>query len=516
MLAWMLYVLVIALLLSGAGLAAEHAAHLLHASTRWIWTVAIAAALAIPSIVTSVAIQSPDLGTPTVSRKVTALRDLTSLNVAPLNWVDERTRSQVSTRGADRALQSAWIALSLALLAALTLNAAYLSWRKRSWRTGTVAGRSVYIAPGAGPAVTGFLRPRIVVPEWVLEAPESRQAMTVAHEQAHLAAHDARLLTIGLSLVVLMPWNLPLWWQLHRLRIAIEVDCDARALESGLEAGQYQEMLSVLRDHPPAVLGAACMTESRTSINRRCAVLTRDPGARGRAPAGAFGLLALALGALGAQVAPPAAGDEGPVTLASEVLDSYVGYYVRGGHLVYAITRSDAHLFMEVPDYDYDSTPLVPVSETEFSAAGASVTFVRDAHGQITGLIQANDRASTVPMPRIDRAAAEIILSDNESRFRTQSPTPGGDAALRRLIEGILTGTPAYDQMAPWYAELARATAPATRAFVRMGAVADIEFRGVNALGADVYEVRQAGGISTWMIVIGRDGRIADADSYIW
>ena len=33
--------------------------------------------------------------------------------------------------------------------------------------------------------------------------------------------------------VVLMPWNLPLWWQWRRLRFAIEVDCDARVLASG-------------------------------------------------------------------------------------------------------------------------------------------------------------------------------------------------------------------------------------------------------------------------------------------
>lgn len=513
----MLYVLVIALLLSGAALAAERVAHVLRISTRWIWMLAIVTALAIPAIITSVAIQAPDLGTPTVSRKVTALRELTPVKVTPLNWVDARTRSRLSTRGVDRALQRAWIAISLAVLATSAVNAAYLSWRKRRWRTGMVAGRSVLIAPDAGPAVKGFLHPRIVVPEWLLETPESRQAMVLAHEEAHLAVHDARLLTIGLCLVALMPWSLPLWWQLHRLRNAIEVDCDARVRKSGLEVVQYIAMLSALRQHPSVFLGApACMTESRSATDKRLALLASDPGARGHAPAVAFGLLALALGALAAQVAPPAAGDEGPVTLTPQVLDSFMGYYVRGGHMVYAITRSDGRLVMQVPDYDYDSTPLVPVSETQFTAAGVSVIFVRDTRGQITGLIQGNDRTSSVPMPRIDRAAAGIILSNNERRFQSQSPTQGGDAALRRLIDGILTGRPAYDQMAPWYAELARANAPASRAFARMGTVEDIEFRGVNPLGADVYEVRQQGGISTWMIVIGTDGRIADADSYIW
>jgi hypothetical protein len=33
------------------------------------------------------------------------------------------------------------------------------------------------------------------------------------------------------------------WWQLHRLRYAIEVDCDARVLKSGLDTGQFGETL---------------------------------------------------------------------------------------------------------------------------------------------------------------------------------------------------------------------------------------------------------------------------------
>ena len=42
MLTWMLYVLVITLLLSGAALAAEYAAHLRHnGRSRWIWALTI-------------------------------------------------------------------------------------------------------------------------------------------------------------------------------------------------------------------------------------------------------------------------------------------------------------------------------------------------------------------------------------------------------------------------------------------------------------------------------------------
>src|SRR5262249_40212562 len=184
--------------------------------------------LVIPTLVASVSIQVPSLLTPTVSRKVTALRELTTVHVVPLTWVHEHTVDFVATRTENTLLQDAWIAVSVALLVALAVNGALVYRRKRGWRRGTVAGVRVYIAPDAGPAVVGLLRPRIVVPEWLTQAAPSRQAIVIAHERAHLLAHDPQLLTVALCLVVLMPWNLPLWWQLHRLRCAIEVDCDAR------------------------------------------------------------------------------------------------------------------------------------------------------------------------------------------------------------------------------------------------------------------------------------------------
>ena len=97
MLSWMLYVIVVTLLLSGAALAAEYAARLRRARTRWIWALTIVASLAIPTIIASVSVQVPSLVAPTVSRKITALREMTSVRVAPLTWVRERTGNPATT-----------------------------------------------------------------------------------------------------------------------------------------------------------------------------------------------------------------------------------------------------------------------------------------------------------------------------------------------------------------------------------------------------------------------------------
>src|SRR5215831_19130911 len=353
MLTWMLYVLVITLLLSGAALAAEYAARLRRARTRWIWALTIVASLGIPVLIASVSIQAPSLLTPTVARRVTALRELTSVQVVPLTWVHEHTRDVVATHSENQLLQRTWIAVSVALLAALAVNGAYVSWCKRRWKMGTVAGLRVYIAPEVGPAVVGLLRPRIVVPEWLLEAAPSRQAMALPHEQQHLAGHDPQLLTVALCLVVLMPWNLPLWWQLHRLRYAIEVDCDAQVLKSGLDTRLYGEMLLEVSERPSAYIGAvAAMSESRSFLEERITLMVRDPAQWGSLATMAFGSLALVLVAVTSQVTPPNIGniagrDQGSLILTPAVLDRYVGFYLRGANWVYAVTRDGARLLLQ-------------------------------------------------------------------------------------------------------------------------------------------------------------------------
>ena len=105
----------------------------------------IVASLGIPVFIASVSVQVPSLNTPQIARRVTALRELTSVQVVPLQWVHEHTRNAVAVRSENRLLKRTWMAASATLLAALALNGAYVSWRKRRWKTGTIAGNSVYI-----------------------------------------------------------------------------------------------------------------------------------------------------------------------------------------------------------------------------------------------------------------------------------------------------------------------------------------------------------------------------------
>jgi bla regulator protein BlaR1 len=521
MLTWMLYVVFITLLLSGAALAAERAARLRRARSRWIWVLTILASLAIPTVIASVSIQVPSLVTPTVSRKITALREMTSVHVAPLTWVRERTVNSATAPSLNRMLQRSWVIVSAALFAALVLNGAQVFWRKRRWRMGTVAGASVYIAPDVGPAVVGLLRPRIVVPTWLTETSPSHQAMVIAHERAHLARHDPQVLTVALFLLVLMPWNLPLWWQLHRLRYAIEVDCDARVLERGLDTRQYGEMLIDVSQRPSVYIGAvAAMSESRSFLEERITIMVRDPARWGSVATVIFGCLALALVTVAAQVTPPnvshSAGSESQaVSVAPEVLDRYVGFYVRGGHWVDVITRKGSHLFMQTSNLP--TVELNADSETDFRVSVDTrdqFTFVLDAQGQVTGFIEHEDRPKfSFTWPRVDAVTAQQILANNKAKFQSQTPTPGSEAALRRMIDGLRIGKPNYDEMAAWYAESTKPKVSVYQLiYASWGAVQSIEFRHVDDTGGDVYEVRQEHGRSEWMIYLNTDGLIEDAD----
>jgi bla regulator protein BlaR1 len=518
MLTWMLYVVVTTLLLSGAALAAEHAARLRRARSRWIWALTIVASLVIPTLIASVSVQVPSLLTPTVSRKVTALRELTSVQVVPLTWVHQHTGNIVAAHRENRVLQRTWIAVSGTLLATLVLNGLHLVWRRRRWRVGIVAGVPVHIAPNVGPAVVGLLRPRIVVPQWLTDASASRQAMVIAHEQSHLAAHDPQVLSVALFLLVLMPWNLPLWWQLHRLRCAIEVDCDARVLKGGLDTRQYGETLIDVSQRPSGYIASvAAMSESRSFLEERITIMVRSPAKWGAWAAVAFAGVALALVSVAAQVTPPvlsgsASSEEQAVVLAPEVLDQYVGFYVRGATMVTAIIRDGARLFVRVPGYD----PIELVADSQMNFLSASsmyppLTFVRDAQGQITGLVEHNGTAFSVPLTRIDASAAQTIMANNALRARGQTPIPGSEAALRRLIEGIRARKLNNDEVAPWFTELVKETTAFNEVYVRWGALRSIEFRLVDESGYDVYEVRQEGGTSLWGISLDSNGLIEDA-----
>jgi hypothetical protein len=85
----------------------------------------------------------------------------------------------------------------------------------------------------------------------------------------------------------------------------------------------------------------------------------------------------------------------------------------------------------------------------------------------------------------------------------------GSEDSLRQYIEALGRGEPNYHQMTQEVAAETRQQLPMSRAIVaRLGALRSVSFRGVSALGSDVYIAHFANGSAEWRIGLVKDGKI--------
>jgi hypothetical protein len=163
-----------------------------------------------------------------------------------------------------------WIVCSAATLVILTFVHLRMRRVRRAWPAAELQGRRVRIAPSLGPAVVGVVNPEIVVPQWLLHRTDEEQQMVVAHESEHLRGWDHLLLGGATLAVALVPWHPAVWWMLSRLRLAIELDCDARVLRRGVPARRYGAVLIDLAGQCSGFqVGATALADEASHLERR-------------------------------------------------------------------------------------------------------------------------------------------------------------------------------------------------------------------------------------------------------
>ncbi len=156
-----------------------------------------------------------------------------------------------------------------------------LSRRRQCWREMRFHGMRIFVASKDGPAVVGVWRPRIVVPEWALDLEPRAVDLMLDHEREHQRAADPLLLHTALIVLVAMPWNPAAWWMLSRLKLAVEMDCDARVLgcDTGAsnchDVGIYSELLLAVatRQSPEHFFVTPAMLERPSTLRRRIAAM---------------------------------------------------------------------------------------------------------------------------------------------------------------------------------------------------------------------------------------------------
>lgn len=280
---WMMYVLLVGTLLACAALAADVALRRTGMPTRWVWALALAGSIALAA-----------LAPRGQSQDALVLPAAKTAAAAPMVFVNSTAPSYMAAvQSAGRAVEGAitrgiafvelripegtsvplgiaWCVLSAGILALLIVVNRRVDRARLAWPVTELHGSVVRVAPAVGPAVVGLAHPEIIVPEWLFERSSEEQRLVVVHEREHVAAHDQFVLIGAWCAAALLPWHPAVWWMLSRLRLAIELDCDARVLHRGVPARPYGALLIDIAGQCSGLrIGALPLADTPTHLERR-------------------------------------------------------------------------------------------------------------------------------------------------------------------------------------------------------------------------------------------------------
>lgn len=174
------------------------------------------------------------------------------------------------------------------------------------------------LSPNVGPVVIGVARPEIVVPHWLLGRSEHEQHLVVTHEAQHVQARDTLLLGAACLVVAAMPWNPVAWYMLSRLRLTIELDCDARVLRSGAAPYSYGSLLiDVAESNAGFRLSAPALADDSSHLHQRIMAMNATRPKFILARGGALGALALAAGLAACEAKMPTSAEVDQMDAAS-------------------------------------------------------------------------------------------------------------------------------------------------------------------------------------------------------
>jgi len=260
--AWMLYAALISALVGIAALALERVASVQKIPIRFIWLASMIVSIAWP-------IANAVQRALAVSRPVRMLPFTITLEPTRVVAASQIGPDRVAL--IDRGLIGLWVALSVFLIARLCQAVLTLRRSRDHWRAANVDGMPVRLSPNVGPAVVGLRSMDVVLPEWIMTLDESLRALVLRHENEHRSARDPYLLLVAAIAVALMPWNIALWFQARRLRLAIEVDCDARVLRAHPSPERYGLLMLTIAQRrsvaPP--MFAPMLSEPTSQLERR-------------------------------------------------------------------------------------------------------------------------------------------------------------------------------------------------------------------------------------------------------
>ena len=445
--AWMLYSAIWGLWIAAIAWGTERVMLSGRGPARFVWLVAIVLSIAAPAVAyvaprnVIARVESPGFVVIGTSRTIASggnprrvQRIETGLRIPTIATV-----VQAASR-ANRPLGIAWLAFSLGMLAYLGGGALRLRLLRRRWHARVVEGTSVLVSDDTGPALVGVLRSTIVVPVWALSLDQDALALMLRHEAEHRAAGDTRTLALAQTLVALMPWNPMLWWQMRRLRLAVEMDCDARVLRGATDVASYGRLLLEFGRGPRAVRFAGVALASHASNLeariRRMTQRARITRARAMTLSVAGGAVAIVVGCQLPAPAPEAKAPEPPrpAVVASAAADSAPRTLQRDTARPRLSERRDsavAHDYMRV---QLDSIARVRLNDSTLNQSFKEMRLVMDSSSSLMrSLADAQRMLDSMP----SGLAQHRALMDSLARLRWvyTEEHPAVRRILRQLAE---------------------------------------------------------------------------------
>ncbi|MGH6870106.1 MAG: M56 family metallopeptidase [Rhizomicrobium sp.] len=386
------------------------------------------------------------------------------------------------------------------------------------------------------PGLVGVWRPVLLLPEGILERLSQREMDAIeAHERCHLRRRDNLTAAIHMLITNLFWFHPLLWWLGTRLVEERERACDESVLDAGNDPATYADsILKVCRFYLHSPLACASgvsganlkhrvetIMENRTRLGLNAAKKTL----LATIAASAFAV-PLAIG-MTSSSATAQVGDTAklvPERLAEQRqprkevaidparFDKFVGYYRLTATDIFVISRKVNHYFEAV----IGEKPVEMFSESanKFFLKGLSLpaqfSFTTDASGRVIEMVL-HQSGEEQHMPRISDADGQAAQAALERRIASNTPSPGTEAALRRQIDGLMSGKPDYGLMAPTLAAGTRQMLGQLHAMIAAwGPVSSVKFVGVGKNGMDVYEVICRNKRSKWDIApLTPDGKIS-------
>ena len=259
MLSWMLSALMFGACVALAAAAAEPILRALGRPLRWTWAGALLVGSLWPAIAALVAGMLP-LEAATVLPEVGVVPRGSSLLVQSLPRPIDAVHDVVL---------ALWALASLVLLVRLARSMIAVRRLRDRAEPRLIGGVRVLVTDASGPAAVGLRRQAVLLPRDLLDVDESLQRLVVLHEREHCEARDPWFLFGAAAAVTLFPWNPALWLIARRLHLALEIDCDARVLATGVDLRRYSRLLLLVAQRPRALALASTFAASSTNLERR-------------------------------------------------------------------------------------------------------------------------------------------------------------------------------------------------------------------------------------------------------